>query len=39
MLVKSNLSQTQQRMLEDLQLQGRSERTLECYLRSVRLLE
>jgi site-specific recombinase XerD len=26
-------------MLEDLQLQGRSERTQECYLRSVRLLE
>lgn len=39
MLVKSNLSQTQQRLLEDLQLQGRSERTQECYLRSVRLLE
>jgi site-specific recombinase XerD len=39
MLVKSNLSQTQQRMLEDLQLQGRSERTQETYLRSVRLLE
>ncbi len=39
MIIKSNLSQIQQCMLEDLQLQGRSERTQETYLRSVRLLE
>lgn len=39
MIMKSNLSQTQQRMLDDLQLGGRSERTQETYLRSVRLLE
>jgi len=39
MSINCNLSQIQQRMLEDLQLRGRSERTIETYLRSVRLLE
>lgn len=34
-----NLSQIGQRMLEDLQLRGRSQRTIETYLRSVRMLE
>jgi site-specific recombinase XerD len=34
-----NVSQVRQKMLEDLQLQGRSKRTRETYDRSVRLLE
>lgn len=39
MIVNENVSQVRVKMFDDLQLQGRSPRTMETYDRSVRLLE